>query len=91
MHTIKTDWSGKMMVVFAIKEKTNGKPILPIGAAAFLFIFVVLSSKFICAIGLVSSIATKVAIVLSVFSFTNCYGYGFMLIFSKTWDFIIVM
>ena len=44
MHTIKTDWSGKMMVAFAIKEKTNGKPVLPIGAAAFLFIFVVLSS-----------------------------------------------
>ena len=44
------------------------------------FIFVVLSS-FGCAIGLVFGIATKAAIVLSIFSFPNCSGYGFMLIF----------
>ena len=45
LHIIKTDYSGKMMVAFTIKEKKlfNGWPILPIGAAAFLFIFVVLS------------------------------------------------
>ena len=36
---IKTDCSGKMMVASTIKEKLfNGKPILPIGAAPFLFI-----------------------------------------------------
>ena len=64
-------------------KKTNGKSILPIGAVAFLFIFVVLSSEFGCAIGLVSDIAAKATIVLSTFSFTNCCGYGFMLIFFK--------
>ena len=43
---IKADCSGEMMVAFTIKEKNlfNGKPILPIGAARFLFIFVTLSS-----------------------------------------------
>ena len=71
-----------MVVAVTRKKLFNGKPILPIGAAAFLFIFVVLSSKFGCAIGLASGIATKAAIVLSIFSFTNCFGYGFMLIFS---------
>ena len=40
---IKTDCSGKMVVGFTIK-KTNGKPILQIGAALVLFIFVVLRS-----------------------------------------------
>ena len=42
---IKIDCSGKMVVAFIIKEKKlfNGKPILPIGAAAFLFLFVVLN------------------------------------------------
>ena len=46
LHIIKTDCSGKMVVAFTIKEKNvfNGKLILPIGAAPFLFIFVVLSS-----------------------------------------------
>ena len=43
----------------------------------------VLSSLFGCTVGLVSGIATKAAIVLSMFSFTNCYGYSFMLIFLK--------
>ena len=33
-------------------------------------------------IGRVSGIATKAAIVFSIFSFTNICGYGFMLIFS---------
>ena len=42
---IKTDCSGKVVVAFTIKEKLfNGKPILPIDSAAFLFILVVLSS-----------------------------------------------
>ena len=43
---LKTDCSGEMVVAFTIKKKKllNGKSILPIGAAAFLFIFVVLSS-----------------------------------------------
>ena len=41
---IKTDCSRKMMVNFTIKKLFNGKPILPIGAALFLFIFIVLSS-----------------------------------------------
>ena len=41
----KTDCSGKMVVAFTIKKKLiNGKPILPIGATLFLFIFVVLCS-----------------------------------------------
>ena len=82
-----------MVVAFTIKEKKlfKGKPILPIGAAAFLFIFVVLSSQFGCAIGLVSGIATKAAIVLSIFSFTNCSGYSFMLIFSEIWEFITMV
>ena len=45
LYIIKTDCSGKMLVAFTIKKKLfNGKLILPIGAAAFLFIFVVLSS-----------------------------------------------
>ena len=51
--------------------------------AAFLFIFVVLSSKFGCAIGLVVGIATKAAIVLSKFCFTNYHGYGVISIFFK--------
>ena len=66
------------------KKLFSGKPILPIGAAAFLFMFVVLSSQFGCTIGLVSGIATIASIVLSMFSFTNCYGYGFKLIFFLT-------
>ena len=33
--------------------------------------------------GLVPGIVVKAAIVLSIFSFTNCCGYGFMLIFFK--------
>ena len=42
LYVIKTDCSGEMMVAFTIKEKhLNGKPV---GAAAFLFIFVILSS-----------------------------------------------
>ena len=40
----KTDCSGKMVVAFTIKKLFNGKPILPIGAAAFRLMFVVLSS-----------------------------------------------
>ena len=46
LYIIKTDCSGEMVVAFIIKEKKlfNSKPILPISAAAFLFIFVVLSS-----------------------------------------------
>ena len=40
-----------------------------------------LSSSLGYAIGLVFGIATKAAIVLSIFTFANCYGYGFMLIF----------
>ena len=46
LHIIKTACSGKLMVAFIIKEIKlfNGKPILPIGPGAFLFIFVVLSS-----------------------------------------------
>ena len=43
---IKTDCSEKMLVAFTIKEKKLfiGKPIFRYGAAAFLFMFVVLSS-----------------------------------------------
>ena len=40
---IKTDCSREMVAAFT-KKLFSGKPILPIGAAAFLFIFVVLSS-----------------------------------------------
>ena len=29
--------------------------------------------------------------VFSKFSFTNCLGYGFVLIFSRTWDFNIML
>ena len=44
LYIIKIDCSGKMVVAFTITEKKlfNGKPVLPIGAAAFLFIFMVL-------------------------------------------------
>ena len=51
-----------MAVVFTITKIKlfNGKPIYRLGAAPFLFIFVVLSS-FGCVIGLVSGIATKAA------------------------------
>ena len=45
LYIIKTDCSGEMVIAFTIKKNLfNGKPIFPIGAAAFLFIFVVLSS-----------------------------------------------
>ena len=45
LYVIKTDCSRKMVVAFIIKKKLfNGQPILPIAAAAFLFIFVVLIS-----------------------------------------------
>ena len=44
LYVIKTDRSDKMVVAFTINKLSIGKPILPIGAAAFLFIFVVLSS-----------------------------------------------
>ena len=45
LYVIKTNCSGKVVVAFTIKEKLfNGKPISPIGAAAFLFVFVVISS-----------------------------------------------
>ena len=42
----KTNCSGEMVIAFTIKEKNlfNDKPIFPIGAAFFLFIFVILSS-----------------------------------------------
>ena len=43
LYIIKTDCSGKMVVAFTIKKLFNGKPILQCGAAAFHFIFVVLS------------------------------------------------
>ena len=43
-YIIKTDGSGKIVVAFTIKKIFNCKPLLTIGAAAFLFIFVVLSS-----------------------------------------------
>ena len=44
-YIIKTDCSGEMVVAFITKKKLfNGKPIFPIGAAPFLFIFVVLDS-----------------------------------------------
>ena len=68
-----------MVVAFIIIEKKlfNGKPILQCGIAPFLFILVALT----CTIGLVSGIETKGGVVLSIFSFTNGYGYGFMLIF----------
>ena len=46
-------------------------PILRCGVAFFLFILVALGSKFGCAIALVSGLATKAAIVLSIFSFTK--------------------
>ena len=45
LYIIKTDCSGKIVVAFTMKKKLfNGKLIFPIVAAAFLFIFVVLSS-----------------------------------------------
>ena len=59
-----------------INKLFNGKPILRCGVALFRFILVALSSKFGCTIGLVPGIAIKAAIVLSLFSFTNCCGYG---------------
>ena len=45
LYIIKTACSRKMVVAFILKKKLfNGKPILPIGAAAFPFIFVGLIS-----------------------------------------------
>ena len=45
LYIIKTDCCGKMVVAFAFKKNLfTGKLILRIGAAVFLFIFVVLSS-----------------------------------------------
>ena len=61
-----------MVVPFTIKEKLLiGNPITRYGAASFLFTSVVLSSKIDSANGLVSGIATKTAIDLSKFRFTN--------------------
>ena len=40
-----------MVVAFTFKKRYNGEPILPIRAALFLFIFVVISSQFGSAIG----------------------------------------
>ena len=41
---IKTDCSGKMVLLLQLKNYLMIKPILPIGAALLLFIFVLLSS-----------------------------------------------
>ena len=41
LYIIKTDCSVKMVVAFTIKKTISGKSILPVGAVAFLFIFVV--------------------------------------------------
>ena len=43
LYIIKIDRSSKMVVAFTMKEKNyfNGKPILPIDGAAFLFMLVV--------------------------------------------------
>ena len=57
----------------------------------FLYIFVVLSFQFGYAIDLFTCIATKATIVLSIFIFTNCCGYGFILIFSKTFGYITML
>ena len=43
LFIIKTDCSGKEWLLSQLNKKTI-KPILPIGTAAFLFIFVILSS-----------------------------------------------
>ena len=66
---IKTDYCGEIVVPFRIKQSylmvslfCDG--VLPLSD----FQLVVLSSYFGCAIGLVSGIATKAAIVLSIFS-----------------------
>ena len=65
--------AAKWWLLSQLKKKLfNGKPTLLCGAASFLFIFVLLSSYFGCAIGLVSGRATNAAIVLFVFSFANC-------------------
>ena len=67
LYIIKTDCSDELGVAFTIKEKHlfNGRPILAIGAAPFLSIvcFIIWLP-----IGLVSGIATKAAIALSIFS-----------------------
>ena len=73
LYIIKTDCSGKMVVAFTIKEISY--------LVVSLFYDVVLPLSYLyCGIGftigLVSGIATKPAIVLSIFSFTNCSGYG---------------
>ena len=47
LYIINTDYSSEMVVAFTITEKNfNSKPIVPIGAAFFLFIFVVLGFLF---------------------------------------------
>ena len=55
----------KWWLLSQLKKKLFiGRPIFRCGAAAFLFIFVVLSCWFSCSICLISGIATKVAIAL---------------------------
>ena len=70
-----------MVVAFIFIEAKlfSGKPIFRCGVVPFLLMLVVLSSSFGCAIGLVSGMATEAVIVLSIFSFINCCGYGFRL------------
>ena len=83
LHIIKTDCSDEMMVAFTITDKSYlmvslfCQLVLPL---SYLYSWYQVPN--LAAIGLVSGIATKAAIFLFIFSFTNCYGYGFMLNFS---------
>ena len=70
LYIIKTNCSGKIVVGFTIKEEIYSMESLfcrfPIDICGIKFLG--------CAIGFVYGIATKAAIALSIFSFTNCYG-----------------
>ena len=65
LHILKLILATKWRLVSQLKNKLFiGKPIFQWGAAAFLFVFVVLSSYFGCAICLISGIATKAGLAL---------------------------
>ena len=77
LYINKTDCSGQMVIAFTIKQIKlfNGKPIFVVVLPfSYLYLW--------CSVGLVSGIATKEVLALSIFSFINCCSYDFMLIFS---------
>ena len=77
LYIIKTDCSGEIVVAFTIKEKISyWLAYFLMWCCCFPIHICGIKLLICCAIGLVSGIATKAAIVLFIFSFTNCCGYN---------------